>query len=105
LTRVELRVFGHAHVVWSVVVPIDLLVEGLGIERTGGARDTGDRQQSNKSGRDGLHGYLSYGLAQYPLQCGVRVCCSIVWVRPRLRREQIAPLRQSNPWAMSDIEL
>ena len=45
----------------SVAVPVDLFVEDLGVERVGGAGGTGDHQQSNKRGRDGLHGYLSFG--------------------------------------------
>ena len=45
-----------------VVIAVDLLVEGLGIKGSGRAGDAGDQQQSNKSGRDGVHGYLSSGL-------------------------------------------
>jgi hypothetical protein len=43
----------------SVVVPIDLLVEVFGIEGAGRTGDAGNHQQNNKSGRDGLHGYLT----------------------------------------------
>jgi hypothetical protein len=52
---------------------IDLLVEGLGVERAGGAGGTGDHQQSNESGRDGLHGYLSSDHTLPAARAGVSV--------------------------------
>jgi hypothetical protein len=42
-----------------VVIAIDLLIKGLGIEGLGRAGDTGDDQQGNEGGRDRFHGYLS----------------------------------------------
>ena len=47
--------------IWLVAVAIHLLIEGLGIERMRRTGNTGDQQQRGKSGRDGLHGYLSFG--------------------------------------------
>src|SRR5262245_16793120 len=47
--------------VWLVAVAIHLLIEGLGIERIRRTGNTGDQQQSRKSGRNDLHGYLSFG--------------------------------------------
>ena len=61
------------HGVWSVVVPIDLFVKGLGVERAGGTGGTGDHQQCNKGGRDGLHGYLSSDPIQPAARAGVSV--------------------------------
>jgi hypothetical protein len=44
-------------VVWSVVVPINLLEEGLGVEYgVGRAGDAGDNRKRNQGGQDGLHG-------------------------------------------------
>jgi hypothetical protein len=45
---------------WSVAIAIHLLIEGLGIERIRRTGNTGDHQQRDKGGRDGLHGYLSF---------------------------------------------
>jgi hypothetical protein len=44
---------------WSVVIAVDLLVERLGIKGLGRTANTGDDQQGNKGGRDGLHGNFS----------------------------------------------
>ena len=60
LLRIELRdtaaVYGRAAVSNLVVVPIDLLIEVLGVKRVGGAGDTGDDRKRNQGGQDGLHG-------------------------------------------------
>jgi hypothetical protein len=45
-----------------VVVAVDLLEEGLGVERAGRTGDTGDDRKRNQGGQDGLHGYLSSDL-------------------------------------------
>ena len=62
LLRVELQACAAGvwtrHGVWSVVIAIDLLVKVLGVERAGRTGNAGNQQQSNKCGRDGLHGYL-----------------------------------------------
>src|SRR4030095_14183517 len=42
-------------VVWLVVVPINLLEEGLGVECVGGIGDAGDDRKRNEGGQDGLH--------------------------------------------------
>ena len=55
---------GPLRVVWLVVVPINLLEEGLGVECVGRARDAGDDRKRNQGGQDGLHGYLSSGSSQ-----------------------------------------
>ena len=38
------------------VVAVDLLVEGLGIERAGRTSNTGDDRKREECGQDGLHG-------------------------------------------------
>jgi hypothetical protein len=56
-------------IVWLVVVAIDLLEEGLGVECcVGRAGDAGDDRKRNQGGQDGLHGISP--LISYPLQCG-----------------------------------
>jgi hypothetical protein len=47
-----------------VVIAVDLLEEGLGVESAGGSSDAGDDGKRNKRGQDGLHGYFSSGSSQ-----------------------------------------
>jgi hypothetical protein len=61
------------HGISSVVIAVDLLVKGLRVERAGSAGGTGDQQQSNKSGHDGLHDYLSCELTLAAAGAGVSV--------------------------------
>lgn len=39
-----------------VVIAVDLLEEGLGVEGVGRAGDAGDDRKRNQGGQDGLHG-------------------------------------------------
>jgi hypothetical protein len=58
--RVELRDVAAGvwplRIYWLVVVAIDLLPEGLGVECVGRAGDAGDDRKRNQGGQDGLHG-------------------------------------------------
>jgi hypothetical protein len=69
-----------------VVIAVDLLKEGLGVECICRAGDAGDDRKRNKGGQDGLRDISP--LISIPLQCGCEVCCPIIWGRPLLRREQ-----------------
>jgi hypothetical protein len=51
-----------------VVIAVDLLKEGLGVECIGRAGGAGDDRKGNQGGQDGLHSITP--LISYPLQCG-----------------------------------
>jgi hypothetical protein len=53
-----------------VVIAVDLLKEGLGVECVGLAGDAGDYRKRNQGGQDGLHGISP--LISYPLQRGCK---------------------------------
>jgi hypothetical protein len=64
MREVDLRCVGKAggakhRETLSVVIAVNLLIEGLGVEGLGRAGNAGDEQQRNEGGRDGLHGFIS----------------------------------------------
>jgi len=42
-----------------VGLPVQLFVQGLGVERIGWGRNAGENRKCNQRGYDGLHGYFS----------------------------------------------
>ena len=42
-----------------VGLPVQLFIQGLGIERARGGRNAGENQEGNQNGSDGRHDYFS----------------------------------------------